>query len=205
MAWATFEHQPDPTSDFRSWSQFVTTDRFLVSHLAGSILGQALYLLGAVALAAAVLPTTRRPRGTATGIVTAVVGSAGLLAGFGTAAFAQPAIGQLELAGVATARQVYDEMYAAPAMITLLGGAALFAVSTLLLARAAASAGAARWATVAFGASGPLIGVIGIVLGAAQTIGAAAAVVGGVGLARTFSDHPSTADAASEPSRDWRA
>ena len=192
MAWATFEHQPDPTSDFRSWSQFVTTDKFLVSHLAGSILGQALFVLGAIALAAAVLPTTQRPREAAAGVVTAVVGSAGLLAGFGTAAFAQPAIARLELAGGADARQVYDEVYAAPAMITLLGGAALFALSTVLLARAAASAGAARRATVAFGASGPLIGVIGIALGPAQTVGAAAAIVGGVGLARTFRDQRNT-------------
>lgn len=188
MAWATFEHQPDPTGDFGSWSQFVTTDRFLVSHLAGSILGQALFLLGAIALAAAVLPTTRRPREAAAGIVSAVVGSAGLLAGFGTAAFAQPAIARLELAGGANAREVYDDVYNAPAMITLLGGAALFAVSTVLLARAAASAGAARWATVAFGTSGPLIGVIGVALGPVQTVGAAAAIVGGAGLARTFRD-----------------
>jgi hypothetical protein len=186
MAWATLEHQPDPTSEFRSWSHFVTTDRFLVSHLAGSILGQALFLLGAIALAAAILPTTRRQREAAAGIVTAVLGSAGLLAGFGTAAFAQPAIARIELAGDTNARQVYDDVYATPAMITLLGGAALFALSTVLLARAAASAGAARWTTVAFGASGPLIGVIGIALGPAQTVGAAAAIVGGVGLARTF-------------------
>lgn len=185
MAWATFEHQPDPTSEFRSWSQFVTTDRFLANHLIGSILGQAAYLLGAVALAAVVLPTTGRPRDAVAGVVIAVLGSAGLLAGFGTAAFAQPAIGRLELAGGAGARPLYDDVYATSAMITLLGGAALFAISTVLLARAAAAAGAARWSTWAFGVSGPLIGIIGIAVGPAQTIGALAAIVGGAGLART--------------------
>lgn len=188
MAWATFEHQPDPTSEFRSWSRFVTTDRFLASHLAGSILGQAVYLLGAVALAAAVLPTTRRQREAVAGVVIAVLGSAGLLAGFGTAAFAQPAIARLELAGGTDARQLYDDVYATSAMITLLGGAALFAISTVLLARAAAGAGAPRLSTLAFGASGPLIGIIGIAVGPAQTIGAFAAIVGGAGLARTFRD-----------------
>ena len=192
MAWATFEHQPDPTSEFRSWSQFVTTDRFLASHLVGSILGQAVYLIGAIALAAAVLPTTQRQREAITGIVIAVLGSAGLLAGFGTAAFAQPAIARLELAGVADARELYDDVYGAAAMITLFGGATLFAVSTVLLARAAAAAGSARWATLAFGASGPLIGIIGIAIGPAQTIGALAAIVGGVGLARQSRDQPAT-------------
>ena len=203
MAWATFEHQPDPTSEFRSWSQFVTTDRFLASHLVGSILGQAIYLLGAVALAAAVFPTTRRQREAVTGIVIAVLGSAGLVAGFGTAAFAQPAIARLELAGGADARQLYDDVYATPAMITLLGGAALFASSTVLLARAAAAAaaGAPRWATLAFGASGPLIGIIGIAIGPAQTLGALAAIVGGVGLARTLRDQtaPATTTTGSRP------
>lgn len=188
MAWATFEHQPDPTSEFRSWSQFVTTDRFLASHLVGSILGQAIYLLGAVALAAAVIPTTRRQPEAVTGIVIAVLGSAGLVAGFGTAAFTQPAIARLELSGGADARQLYDDVYATPAMITLLGGAALFAISTVLLARAAAAAGAAGWSALAFGVSGPLIGIIGIAIGPAQTVGALAAIVGGVGLARTLRD-----------------
>ncbi len=188
MTWATFEHQPDPTSEFRSWSEFVTTDRFLASHLTGSILGQAIYLLGVVALAAVVVPTTRRQREAVTGVVLAVFGSAGLLAGFGTAAFAQPAIGRLDLAGGTDARQLYDDVYAAWAMIMLLGGAALFAISTVLLARAAAAAGAARWSTFAFGVSGPLIGIFGIAFGPAQTIGAIAAIVGGVGLARTLCD-----------------
>jgi hypothetical protein len=193
MTWATFEHQPDPTSEFRSWSRFVATDRFLASHLAGSILGQAIYLLGAIALAAAVLPTTRRPRDAVVGIVAAVFGSAGLLAGFGTAAFAQPAIARLELAGSSDARQLYDDVYRTPAMFTLLAGAAMFAMSTVLLARAAATAGAARWATFAFGLSGPLIGIIGIAIGPTQTIGALAAIVGGLGLARTLRYQPGPA------------
>ncbi len=42
--------RPDPISHFPSWSRFVATDRFLGSHLVGSILGQAVYLLvGAIA------------------------------------------------------------------------------------------------------------------------------------------------------------
>ena len=126
-------------------------------------------------------------------MVLAVFGSAGLLAGFGAAAFAQPAIGRLELAGGTDARQLYDDVYATSAMITLLGGAALFAISTVLLARAAATAGAARWSTFTFGVSGLLIGIFGIAFGPAQTIGAIAAIVGGVGLARTFSDQPAPA------------
>jgi hypothetical protein len=78
-------------------------------------------------------------------------------------------------------------------MITLLAGAALFAMSTVLLARAAAAAGAARWSTFAFGLSGPLIGIIGIAIGPAQTIGALAAILGGLGLVHTLRDQPALA------------
>ena len=191
-SWPGQRSNTNPTRRASSnpWSQFVTTDRFLAGHLVGSILGQAIYLLGAIALAAAIFPTTRRPREAVTGIALAVLGSAGLLAGFGTAAFAQPAIGRLELAGGLDAQQLYDDVIRTPAMITLLAGAVLFAVSTVLLARAAAAAGAERWATVSFGASGPLIGIVGVAVGEAQTVGALAAVIGGVGLGSSVPGHP---------------
>ncbi len=185
-AWATFEHQPDVTSQFADWSRFVTTDKFLASHLVGSIVGQAVWILGAAALAAVAVATGRRVRSAVAGLVAMTLGGAGLVAGFGVAAFAQPAIGHLELAGVAGARDVYDDVYGLPTLVTLAGGGVLFAAATVLLARAAAALdGVPRWATIAFGVAGPLIGVLGIAVGALQTVGSIAALVGTIAIARS--------------------
>ena len=182
---ATLEKQPSPSDRFGDWAGFVTTDRFLVGHVAGSIVGQAVFLLAATAIAAAVLRETRRPRHVVAGFVLAVLGSAGLLAGFGTAAFAQPAIGRLELAGDPGAHALYDDVYRPITFVTLIGGAVAFAVGTVLLAAAvAATPGARRAAAWAFAVSAPLIGVVGIALGPAQTVGSIAAVVAGLTLFR---------------------
>ncbi|UDY37589.1 hypothetical protein [Dermatobacter hominis] len=182
--WATFEHQPDVRSQFDDWARFVTTDRFLATHLIGSIVGQALWILGAAALAAISLAAGRRVRSAIAGLVAMTVGGAGLIAGFGVAAFAQPAIGHLELAGVAGAHDVYDDVYGIPTFVTLVGGGVLFAVATVLIARAAAAVdGVPRWAAIAFGAAGPFIGFLGIAVGPLQTVGSLAALAGGVAIA----------------------
>jgi cytochrome bd-type quinol oxidase subunit 2 len=91
--WATFEHQPNPTTQFGEWARFVTTDRFLAQHVIGSILGQAIWILGAAALTALALHAGSRNRSAIVGFTLTVLGAAGLIAGFGVAAFAQPAIG----------------------------------------------------------------------------------------------------------------
>jgi hypothetical protein len=181
---ATLEHQPSPTTAFASWSRFVTTARFLAGHLLGSIVGQAVYVLAAAALAVAVLPRTRRRTSAVAGFVLAVVGSAGLLAGFGVAAFAQPAIGRFGQVDGPAGRALYDDVYRPVAVTTLVVGAVVFAASTVVLARAVgATPGTRRWAAAALGAVGPLVAVAGLALGPAQTVGALAAIAGGVGLA----------------------
>ena len=183
-AWATLDHQPDPTTEFSSWARFVSTDEFLAKHLVGSILGLALNTLGVAALAGAVLVTGDRVRPAVWGFVLTVLGSAGLIAGFGVAAFAQPAIGALEMQGVAGAHDVYDDVYGIPTFVTLIGGAVLFSAASMLLARAAAAIDdVPGWARFAYGASGPLIGFLGIAFGPFQTLGSVAAVAGGIGIA----------------------
>lgn len=183
-AWATFEHQPDVSTQFTDWARFVTTDRFLANHLLGSILGQAMWMLGAASITALAVAGGRRVRAAVVGLVAMVLGGVGLVAGFGVAAFAQPAIGHLELAGVAGAHDVYDDVYGIPTLVTLVGGGLLFAAATVLLARAAAAFdGVPRWASLAFGASGPLIGFLGIGVGVLQTVGSVAALVGSTAIA----------------------
>nr|WP_231133976.1 ester cyclase [Motilibacter deserti] len=189
LLWTTARHQPDPAADLAGWSGFVTTRRFQVEHLAGSVVGQALWTLGAAALVAAVLPATRRPGYAVAGLAATVLGGAGLLAGFGVAAFAQPAIGRLHATAPAVAEAVYDDVYAAPALVTLLGGALLWAVGGVLLALAAAgTATVPRWAALLLGASGPLIGVFGVAYGPLQTVGALAGVLGGAAVMRALGD-----------------
>ena len=182
--WATFQHQPDVNSQFTEWARFVTTDTFLANHLIGSIIGQAVWILGAAALAAIAITNGGRVRSAVAGLVAMTLGGAGLIAGFGVAAFAQPAIGHLELAGDAGAHSVYDDVYGLPTFVTLIGGGALFAVATVLLARSAAAIdGVPRWAAIAFGSAGPLIGFLGIAVGALQTVGSLAALAGTVAIA----------------------
>ena len=186
--WATFEHQPDTTSQFTDWSRFVTTDRFLASHLIGSIAGQAVWIVGAAAVAALAVAAGRRVGVAIAGFVTMVLGSAGLIAGFGVAAFAQPAIGHLQLDGVAGAHAVYDDVYGIPTFATLIGGGLLFAAATVLLARAVASIDCVpRWATIALGIAGPLIGFLGVAIGSLQTVGSIAALVGSTAIAIALS------------------
>jgi hypothetical protein len=197
--WATLTHQPDPTTEFSSWARFVTTDEFLAKHLAGSILGLALNTLGVAALAAAVLVSGVRVGSAVWGFALTVVGSAGLIAGFGVAAFAQPAIGHLELQGDAGASAVYDDVYGIPTFVTLIGGAVVFSVASILLARAAAAIdGTPRWARIAYGASGPLIGLLGVAVGPCQTLGSLAAIAGGTGIA-TAVHRPNTTDRTATP------
>lgn len=176
--WATLEHQPDPTTRFEDWSAFVTTDKFLATHLLGSILGQGLYLAGTAALAVAAYQATSRRRSAAAGFAVTALGTSGLLAGFGLAAFAQPAVGRLTLDGQAEqGRLLYDQLYGPGTIAVLVVSGLLYATGSVVLARAvAAIPGVPRWAAVAFGASGPLIAVLGVLLGFLQTVGTIALV-----------------------------
>ncbi len=182
--WGTFHHQPDPSTRFTDWSEFVTTDVFLVQHLTVSILGQTLFVLGVIGLASALVVHSPRGRSAAWGTVLAVLGSGGLIAAFGLAAFGQPAVGELQLQGFVGAPDVYDAMYSPIAFAVILASALLWAVSTPLLARSArALPGVDRWTAWLFGASAPLVGFFGVLIGELQTVGSVFGIVGGVLLA----------------------
>ncbi len=90
---ATLTHQPDPTTQFESWSRYVTTRVFLLSHIFGSITGAAFGILGMAALAA-FLAGTHRSGLAAAGLVAGVLGHVLITAVFGIAAGAQPALGR---------------------------------------------------------------------------------------------------------------
>ena len=60
-AWSSLEGQPDPETQLRAWSRFVTTSEYVIGHLFGSILGLVFLIFGVFALGV-YLATSRVPR-----------------------------------------------------------------------------------------------------------------------------------------------
>ena len=94
----TVTHQPDYRTDFPAYARYVSTAEFLASHLGASMLGTGIGLLGFAALFV-YLGSGRRAGVAVAAFVTTVLGNIPLVALFGVAAFAQPAIGKAFLAG----------------------------------------------------------------------------------------------------------
>jgi hypothetical protein len=180
---ATLTHQPDPQTEFESWSEYVTTDVFLISHIFGSIFGAAVGILGLAALTA-YLAGTRRSGLAVAGFTLAVIGSVFIASLFGIAAGAQPALGDAFLAGNATAEDLYSSVYSAPVFGIAGAGVLLFSLGFVLLGIAAAAVETLpRWASAALALAGPLIGIAGFIIGQAQTLGSALMVASGAGIA----------------------
>ena len=76
---------------------------------------------------------TRRAGRAVIGMVATVSANVLLSAVFGIAAFAQPAMGRLFLAGAQNAEEFYDEVYGAPLLVTALLGLVLFMVGGALM------------------------------------------------------------------------
>jgi hypothetical protein len=181
---ATLTHQPNLQSQFEAWSRYVTTDRFLLGHIFGSILGAVTAILGITALAV-FLAVTRKSGLAAAGLVMGVLGNVLVTAVFGIAASAQPAIGRAFLAGNASMQQFYDEVYGPPVMAIAGVGTLLYSLSFVFLGWSAAASGRLpKGAGVGLAFAGPLIGIVGLFVGVAQTIGSVLIVVTGILIAR---------------------
>jgi hypothetical protein len=140
----------------------VTTSSFFISHVLGSLLAAALLILGVVALGQR-LASTRRGRAAHAAVIATVVGTTGVIAMFGIAAFAQPAIGNAFLAGMQGAERLYDDVFDAATLAVAVPSALLFSGGIALLGwAAAASTRLPRWTGAALGLSGPLIGIVGL-------------------------------------------
>ncbi|HEV2771056.1 MAG TPA: hypothetical protein VGV40_12810 [Solirubrobacteraceae bacterium] len=182
---ATLTHQPDPTTEFGAFARYVSTDRFLVSHLIGSIFGTAVGILGLAALAAYLADTPVRGRALLA-LVLSVIGVTLTASVFGAAAFAQPAVGEAQLAGQANAKQIYEAIYDTPLFVTAGLGVLLYSAGSIVFGLALWRVRTLpRWTGVFIGLSGPLIGIVGLSLGAAQTVGSTLLTVAGVAIAWT--------------------
>lgn len=97
---SSFEGPPDPDTQLRSWSRFVTTYYYVINHLLSNILGSIFLIFGVFALGA-YFATSRRAGGM--GLVAmflTVSGSTLYLPLQGVATFAWPKEGQAVLAGL---------------------------------------------------------------------------------------------------------
>ena len=183
LALSTLTHEPDHAEDFEAWSRFVTTDRFLVSHLGASILGAGLGVVGTVCAMVLML------RGPAAGsaLVAAaltIIGNVLLTSVFAAAAYAQPAIGRAFLDGMPGAEGLYDEVYGAPLFTALGLGALAFVAGALLLGRALArTSPSLRWAGWTYGAALVLFFVTAFTVAVLQPVAAAVACAAAVVVA----------------------
>jgi hypothetical protein len=96
--WSSFEGQPDPDTQLRAWSRFVTTDYYVISHLLSNILGSIFLIFGVFALGA-YLATSRAGSMGLVAMFLTVLGSTLFLPMQGVATFAVPKEGQAVLAG----------------------------------------------------------------------------------------------------------
>lgn len=181
----TLEHQPPPQTAFPEYAQFITTTTFLISHLGASILGAA---FGTVGLAALFVILVQRGAGALAtwAFVLFVVGNTLATSVFGAAAFAQPAIGRMYLTGqTAQAVALQDDVYGVPLFATALPGVLLLTIGLILFGVAVARAGwAPRWAGIILAVSGPLFGIIGVILASVvQSVGAAGLVASTAAIA----------------------
>ena len=162
----TITHQPPPQTQLADWSRYVTTDEFLVSHIAFSIFGSVFGAIGAVCLGIVLIERGSVKLGLSgllTGLSANVIGTSI----FGIAAFAQPAIGRLYQSGqTETARDMYfDAAQGTPMVIVAIVFLLLIVASFVLFGVAFARlALMPRWAGVGYAASGVLFAVIGFAL-----------------------------------------
>ena len=198
LAAATITHQPDYTTDFPSYANYVTTQRFLLSHLIGSIAGAGFGLIGGAALL--VLAGQFAPQLAGWGFVTWTFAQVGLVSVFGVAAFFQPAIGRAFLGGAGEAATAINEEVYGVSLFALAGlSMLLFIAGAVLLGMAARKTPTLpSWAGITFAASAVLF-VFGFlfidVVQPVAGLGIAAAGIGlGVGARKAAAEHSRPVD-----------
>ena len=187
--WTTFIHQPDPNADFEAYARYVNTTSYLIDHLFGSILGVTLAIFGAVALGAYL--SSRRPALIA--MVLSVAGNALILTVFGMSTFATPAVGRAYLEGMRNIIEVNQDILGFPLVLTALVGGLLYSAGTILFGIVVwRSATLPNWAGVLYAPTGLLLSIVGLMIGAAQTLAAILIIASGAWIAWSAMRQPST-------------
>jgi len=186
--WSSFDPQPDPNTDYESWSRYVTTDHYVLTHVFGSILGLILAIFGTFALGA-YLTRSRAGRMGLVAMVITILGSALFLPGMGVSAFSAPEEGQAYLAGIEGLNELpTSSADIAFGAISLLVVVLLFAGNVLLGVTVWRSGTLPKWAGALWAAAPVFMYPLGLVyaatIGPASTpptvlVGALFVVVGG--------------------------
>jgi hypothetical protein len=98
LCFTTRKPQPDQVVDPERWAQFVSSPSYLVEHIASSVVGAVLVILGTLALGA-FLARGRAPRLALSGTILAVAGQTLFMVPGTISTFATPAIGAAYLGG----------------------------------------------------------------------------------------------------------
>jgi len=189
----TLTHQPDPQTNFAGFAAYVTTTEFLISHIVASIIGAGVGVLGLLALFT-FLALRVRSRLAIAGLALAVLGNVMICSVFGVAAFGQPAVGRLHLAGQsADALTTYNDMYGAPLTATATAAVLLLVAGVIALGiTVTRSRVVAPWTGIGMAVGIVVFGVIGVILAdLVQSIGAVLLVASTTWLAYDAMRSPS--------------
>ena len=187
-AWSSITPQPNQETDPEGWASFVSTDRYLISHLIGSIGGTIIAIFGIFALGV-YLASTRSGRLAVASMVMTAFGHALLLVPAVISTFATPAIGRAYLSGLTDVMQV--QFSGALTTTFLLGLVLAFAGSILLgiamwRSRAVPVGAAVLWivAAIVFYPLGVVIGIATVnATVPTQSIGAVLIAISGAWIA----------------------
>jgi hypothetical protein len=185
----TLTSQPDYKKNFPAYARYVHTTEFRVSHLGASVLGTGIGLLGFTALFVYLATRSRRPGVALGGFVLVLLSNMFVVAVFGVATFAQPAIGQAYLAGhqdvVALNSSVYDNhvnVTAAIGILAFFAGVILFAVAITR------TASLPRWAGILFAVAVPVFAIGSIMGNLLAQIGSLIEIGAAIWIARSASE-----------------
>jgi hypothetical protein len=186
----TLSSQPDykKAGEFPAYARYISMPKFLASHLAASMLGTGIGLLGFTALFV-YLVSRSRPGVSLAAFVTTVLGSMGLVALFGVAAFAQRAIGKAFLAGHhEVIKSLNSAVYGTPADVTAGVGLGLVTVGLILFARAiSASESLPKASGILLAASFPIFAIGSIMGNVLASIGSLMLIGSTIWIARSAS------------------
>jgi hypothetical protein len=174
----TLSSQPDyhKAGLFHAYARYIHTPSFLASHLTASILGAGIGLLGFTALFV-YLASRRQSSVPVAAFASTVLGTMFMVAVFGVAAFAQPAIGKAFLSGHHDAIALNASVYGTPLNVTVGVALLLWFAGAVLFAIAISRSGSLpRAAGVVLAASIPVF-AIGSITGTMLTGAAALAQI----------------------------
>ena len=166
LGFTTRKPQPDQVTDPEGWAQFVSSASYLIEHIASSVVGAVLVILGTFALGA-FLTRGRAPRLALWGTVLAVTGQTLFMVPGTISTFATPALGAAYLSGN---REVMTIEFSS--VLTLITGVALLltVAGNIILGLAISRSGVlAKWAGLLWTIGTLAFYVLGAFLGMATT------------------------------------